>query len=232
MRSWRWREIFSIACTADERRDNERQDQPANDCPHLAWAMMPEAALARSTLICWRRLDMIGLELLALRAGAKGVGVESSVICATNGGFRLDHVWQLTPDWRALSLRVERWDANGRRTLTLDRDGDGWRVDGARRPDLDGADDPDVSVTPFCNTLVMRRVPAVTGASLTVDTAYVNGDDLTVVRSRQRYDYKAPGLFRYIDLGVAAGFEADLRVDKEGIVQHYEHLFERVDAGG
>jgi hypothetical protein len=167
-----------------------------------------------------------------LKKAPDGVRVESSVICAWNGGYRLDHAWELTPDWRALSLRIERWDANGRRMLSLDRQDAGWRVDGEHRPDLDGADDPDLSVTPFCNTLVIRRLPAVNGASLTVDTAYVNAEDLTVVRSRQRYERKGPAIIRYIDLGVAAGFEADLHVDAQGLVQHYEHLFERVDAAG
>lgn len=183
----------------------------------------------RATLMCWRRLDMIGIELLTLRTSADRVVAESSVICAWDGGFYLDHAWELTPDWRALSVRIDRRDARGRRTLVLERDGKGWRVDGEYRPDLDGAVEPDLSVTPFCNTLVIRRVPAVAGAGLTVTTAYVNGDDLTVTRSRQRYDFKAPNLFRYIDLGVAAGVAADLRVDEDGLVQSYEHVFERVE---
>ena len=182
---------------------------------------------ARPVLICWRRLDMVGLELLALHRGADGLRVDSSLICAWSGGYRLAHVWQLTPDWRAISLRIERWDATGHRTLALDRDGEGWRVDGARRPDLDGAEEPDLSDTPFCNTLAMRRTPD--NGSFTLDTAWVNGEDLTVARSRQRYEHRGPGLYRYIDLGIAAGFEADLRVDEEKIVRHYEHLFERVD---
>jgi uncharacterized protein len=186
---------------------------------------MPDAQL-----ICWRRLDMVGLELFALYREPHGLRVESSVICAWDGGYRLDHAWALTPDWRALSLRVARWDANGRRTLTLERDHETWRVDGVRRPDLDGAEEPDVSDTPFCNTLPMRRTPD--GGSLTVDTAWVNGADLTVARSRQRYEHRGPGLYRYIDLGVAAGFEADLHVDADRLVKHYEHLFERVDASG
>ena len=83
-------------------------------------------------------------------------------------------------------------------------------------------------MTPFCNTLVMRRVPAADGGSLTVDVAYVDGADLSVARSRQRYEYGAPGLFRYIDLGLSAGFEADLRVDEDLLVLSYEGLFERV----
>jgi hypothetical protein len=123
-----------------------------------------------------------------------------------------------------------RWDASERSEVRLERDGGGWRVDGASRPDLDGAEEPDLSVTPFCNTLILRRVPRVEGGSLTVDVAYVNGADLSVARSRQRYEYRAPGLYRYVDLGLSAGFEADLRVDDEGLVLSYEHLFERVTA--
>jgi uncharacterized protein len=183
-----------------------------------------------AAFICWRRTDIVGLELLELKIGAERVRAESSVICMEDGGFRLDHSWELTSDWRALALRVERWGADGRHTVTLERERDGWRVDGKSRPDLDGADEPDLSATPFCNTLVIRRIPAVSGASLTVDTAYVNARDLVVTRSRQRYEYQAPGRFRYIDLGTHAGFEADLEVDGQGIIKRYQHLFERVEA--
>jgi hypothetical protein len=82
----------------------------------------------------------------------------STVIGVADGGFRLDHTWRLTPNWRAVSLQVERWRADDRRILALERDGGRWRVNGQRRPDLDGAEEPDLSVTPFCNTLPIRRL--------------------------------------------------------------------------
>ncbi len=180
-------------------------------------------------VLYWRRIDVEGLERLELAPDADGVTVTGTVIGLGEGGFRLDHRWRLDPAWRALSVTVECRGAQGGGSLHLERDGSGWRVDGAPRPDLDGAEEPDLSVTPFCNTLVIRRMPAAPGASLALDTAYIDGPALTVVRSRQRYDRKGPRRLRYIDLGVARGFEADLEVDEEGLVLRYEHLFERLE---
>ena len=101
-------------------------------------------------------------------------------------------------------------------------------MDGAARPDLEGAEEPDLSVTPFCNTFPIRRTPERAGESLTLDTAYIDARALTVARSRQRYDRQGPGRLRFVDLGLSRGFEADLVVDEAGLVVSYEHLFERV----
>jgi uncharacterized protein len=180
-------------------------------------------------VIFWRRTDVECLERLALMVGVRGVQAVSTVIGVADEGFRLDHVWQLTPDWRAVSLHVERWGAHDRRVLALERDGSGWRVNGQRRPDLDGTDEPDLSVTPFCNTLPIRRLLGSDDASLTLDVAYVNGRDLTVTRSRQRYERQGPSRIRYIDLGPFPGFEAELHVDGRMPVVSYEHLFERLE---
>jgi uncharacterized protein len=182
------------------------------------------------TTLFWRRSDVLGLERLELTVSGDGVVARSTVVCLEEGGFRLDHRWRLTLDWSAVLLEVERWGVGGAyRRLLLERSGDGWLVDGERRPDLDGAEEPDLSVTPFCNTFPIRRTPAATRASLTLDTCYIDAAAMTVERSRQRYDRLGPNRLRYVDLGVAAGFEADLEVDDEGLVLRYEHLFEGVE---
>jgi hypothetical protein len=85
-------------------------------------------------------------------------------------------------------------------------------VDGAPRPDLDGAEEPDLSVTPFCNSFAIRRTHERAGASLTLDVAFIDGPALTVARSRQRYDRQGPGRVRYVDLGLSRGFGRDLRL--------------------
>ncbi|WP_374469980.1 putative glycolipid-binding domain-containing protein [Phenylobacterium sp.] len=182
----------------------------------------------RREILFWRRTDVPGLERLSLEVGPEGVRAEASVLCAEDGGFRIDHRWTLTPDWRALTLEVERWGAAGRQALRVERTRGGWLVDGARRPDLDGAEEPDLSITPFCNTFPIRRTPEAPGASVTLETCYVDAAVMAVARSRQRYDRLGARRLRYVDLGHSAGFEADLEVDDEGLVLRYEHLFERV----
>jgi hypothetical protein len=181
-----------------------------------------------TSIIFWRRTDIEGLERLELVVEPDGVTATSTVICLEAGGFRLDHCWRLDRGWHVLSVALERWNAQGHGSLCLERAGTGWRVDGKARPDLDGAEEPDLSVTPLCNTFPIRRLPEPAGASLTFDAAFIDGPALTVARSKQRYDRQGPGRVRYVDLGLSAGFEADLVVDDAGLVLRYEHLFERV----
>lgn len=181
-----------------------------------------------SAVLFWRRTDVEGLERLELTIGPDGVTAASTVLCLEAGGLRVDHRWQLDAGWRAQSVIVERWGMQGHASLRLERAGSGWRVDGNPRPDLDGADEPDLSVTPFCNTFPIRRTPTAAGARLALDTAFIDGEAMTVARSSQRYDRQGPRRLRYVDLGLSKGFEADLVVDEQGLVLHYEHLFERV----
>src|SRR3954451_2008826 len=135
-----------------------------------------------TSVLFWRRTDVESIERLELSAEPERVMAISTVICLDHGGFRLDHRWRLNSDWRAQSVTVERWNSQGRQTLSLERVGTGWCVDGRARPDLDRADDPDLSVTPFCNTFPFRRTPQTEGDSLTIDTVFINGPALTVAR--------------------------------------------------
>lgn len=180
-----------------------------------------------NTVVYWRRTDVEGLERLELTTSPDGVTASGTVVCLEDGGFRLDHTWSLDADWRTRRVEVSVRGPQAQGTLVLDRAGDGWLVDGARRPDLDGAQEPDLSVTPFCNTFPIRRMED--GADLTLDTAFIDGPALTVARSKQRYEPLGPGRVRYVDLGLSQGFEAELTVDDASLVVRYEHLFERVE---
>ncbi len=109
------------------------------------------------SVLFWHRIDVEGLERLELGIEPDGVRAVSTVICLEAGGFRLDHRWFLDPEWRALFVAVERWNAQHHGVLHLERAKSAWRVNGVLRPDLKGEEEPDLSVTPFYNTFPIRR---------------------------------------------------------------------------
>jgi len=186
----------------------------------------------KKQILFWKRTDVGGFERLELSVVSGRVVASSTVICLEADGFRLDHHWELDGGWRAQSVRVERWNSQGNGGLLLERQEQGWTVNGEPRPDLHAAEEPDLSVTPFCNTFPIRRTPPSPGATLQLDTAFIDGAALTVARSSQRYDRQGPGRLRYVDLGLSLGFEANLVVDEVGLVLSYEHLFERIAPDG
>src|SRR5690625_4218603 len=181
-------------------------------------------------VLFWRRTDVAGLERLVLHIAEEAVFVDSSVICVEDGGFQIDHRGRLSSNWQTLSLEVEKRVADERTRLLLERVERGWAVDGIYRPDLDAAEEPDLSVTPFCNSLPIRRLIQERRQSLTLDTCYLDAASMTVELSRQRYERLPSGRVLYVDLGVAAGFEAELQINERGLVTHYQGLFERVIA--
>jgi uncharacterized protein len=173
----------------------------------------------------WRRLDEPGLEVVHLVKTEDEIRVTSDLVYAGANAFGLRYSWSLDTRWqtRALHMALNR----GGRVLSCDIERaqpSAWLVDGRPRPDLNGCSELDLSATPFCNTLAIRNLRA-TGELV---VGFVQLPELSIVPSLQRYETMGPGQWRYIDLGVAKGFTAVLTLDSEGLVQHYEGLFEEI----
>ena len=137
----------------------------------------------------------------------------------------LTYDWLLDQDWRTRQLELRVSSPIERETMKIQRTPDGWLVDGRERRDLSSCDEIDLSATPFCNSLAMRRLQG----SGELTALYVNVPSLQLSPSRQRYEALEAYRWRYIDLGVAEGFEAELKIDQDGFVIDYEGLFEALD---
>jgi hypothetical protein len=94
-------------------------------------------------------------------------------------------------------------------------------------PDLDGAIDIDISVTPFTNTLPIRRLGLAQGHSAEIRTAYVHLPDLLIVGDPQRYTCLEP-LRRYRYESLDSDFVREIDVDANGLVVTYPGLFNRL----
>ncbi len=88
----------------------------------------------------------------------------------------------------------------------------------------------DISVTPFTNTLPIRRLSLKPVESAELSVTYIEGAELQAWAEPQRYTCLEKsdegGLYRYLSLD--GGFTADLPVDADGLVLNYQGLFKRV----
>jgi hypothetical protein len=91
---------------------------------------------------------------------------------------------------------------------------------------MDGAIDVDLPITPFTNTLPIRRLRLAAGTRAELTTIYVRTPALSVEIDQQRYICVEP-LRRYRYEAVDGTFSADLEVDADGLVIDYPGLFRR-----
>jgi hypothetical protein len=166
-----------------------------------------------------------GAELFAFRTVPGGCEARGQV-AATLDGAPLEAGYMIEADiaWRTRRVLVE---LKGGASLEIRSDGDGhWRrADNTPLPELDGCIDPDISVTPFTNTLPIRRLGLGIGDAAEIGVAYILVPELSLRAAPQRYTRLGDRLWRFESLD--SGFTADLTVDAEGFVVDYPGLFRR-----
>jgi hypothetical protein len=94
----------------------------------------------------------------------------------------------------------------------------------ARPPGYSDCVDVDLSFTPATNTLPIRRLALDIGEEAAIHVAWLVWPELTVQRVLQRYTRLAEDRYRYAQ----DEFEAELTVDRQGLVLEYEGLWRAI----
>jgi len=176
----------------------------------------------------WRALAWPGLEHLALREVADGIVGDGALVALREGEpVRLSYRVTCDRSWR--TRRVELGLPLRGRTERLDSDGAGrWRGPGGQAlGELDGCVDIDIALTPFTNTLPIRRLDLAAGDSRELRVVYFDFPEFRPAAATQRYTCLerrgGGGLYRY----QSGDFSADIAVDDEGLVETYPDLWQR-----
>jgi hypothetical protein len=156
--------------------------------------------------------------------------------------YRADYVLDTAAAWTTRRLQVTAEGDGWRRSLLLTRDVDGtWtsQADGAGQADLpmpggDAVDlydarDCDLGLSPLSNTMpiLRHRLHRQAGAA-ECTMAWVSVPDLTVHRSRQRYEHVRATPEGAVVRFSSDDFTADLLVDADGFVVDYPQLARRI----
>jgi hypothetical protein len=175
----------------------------------------------------WRAWSGDGLQHVFVRQRADAI-VADGVVLFTDERLHFAATYRIECDagWHVTGTHVRLIGVDT--SIDLISDGAGhWRdEEGALLPMLDGAIDVDISVTPFTNTLPIRRLGLSQGQTADIRAVYVELPALTVSVDPQRYTCLKPGRHRYESLN--SDFARDIDVDSDGLVVKYPGLFKRV----
>ena len=179
--------------------------------------------------VLWEQLIDKGLEHLILHHGVQ-INAEGLVV-----GMLQDIVYriqyQIICDSKWQTQRVNAKDLLSGKEFTLTRSGDEWLDEqGHVIESLSGCTDVDIRVTPFTNTLPIRRLNLEQGESKEIAVVYVNAPGLSLSKFEQRYSCLSKdengGVYKYESLN--SGFTSDLKVDVDGLVLDYPGIFKLI----
>jgi len=149
---------------------------------------------------------------VAHRAADRLTLVSYTVIADAGWRTREVHVWLTTPDEQ--------------RSLVMEFDEDVIRiwVNRQDQADLHGCIDADLEFSPCTNTLPIRRLNLSVGEAADVRAAWVRFPSLRVEPLDQTYTRTGDHTYRYR----TGDFEAELRVDQDGLVIDYPGIWRRL----
>jgi len=111
-------------------------------------------------------------------------------------------------------------------TLKSDSNGKWYDMDNQEISELDGCIDIDISITPFTNTLPIKRLGSSLEQKTKITVLYFDVRNWGFKKVEQYYTKLTDNLYKYE--GVFRDFVADLPIDNSGFVTTYPELFKRL----
>ena len=174
-----------------------------------------------------------GIEHLKLTELPHRVTASGLIIgLSDNKPYRIHYEIGCDVGWGVRRVDIQQLDLPSENAVYLVGDGMGhWATaDGEPLPTYDGCHDVDISITPFTNSIPIRRLNLEPGQSADLKVLHVTVPAMTLKTMDQRYTclerHDTGGVYRYESTG--SGFSADLTVDRDGIVIDYPGGWRRV----
>ena len=184
-----------------------------------------------SRSIMWVQVGETGLEHLHISRQKDAIIADGLVLLKEqNVPLRVHYTVRCDTNWltRQVSLHVVGL-AGARQQLTSDGAGH-WSRAGKPLAFLDGCLDVDINVTPFTNTLPIRRLALTPDQSAEINVVYLSVPELHFQPARQRYTCHelTPEGGRYKYESLTTGFTREITVDADGLVIDYPGIWRRV----
>jgi uncharacterized protein len=182
----------------------------------------------RVTNLRWHGLSGSDREHLVLTENEAGIQAESVYM---SGGGKADAfaVWYriaLNPNWHFLSVEARVVGTGSTFSLRREAGSGRWFDGNGERADLAECADVDLSITPFTNSLPIRRLGLKVGDAHEFKLAYIALPEMEAFADIQLYTRKTHNIYHFES--VDSDFNRDIEVDDRGLVVNYPGLFARI----
>lgn len=180
--------------------------------------------------IVWQALAWTATEYFELDPVQNGYVAKSFITGLTAEGqpIALTYRVELTSDWQIKKVGV--WglaDVTQRIILLHDLQGQWFDENGKHLIQLDGCQFIDISLSPFTNTIPIKRLSFQHSEKQAITVAYIDALAFSARKVTQYYSHNFANIYRYQD-GEVRNFKVDLRLDEDGLVVKYPKLFNRI----
>ena len=182
--------------------------------------------------LLWKGLEYDSMENCLVEINPESTEVTSTIVGNSEGRiYKVHYRIKTNAQWQTLLLEISSQHNDRNHLIRLEGDGKGhWTNNGHEAPELDGCIDIDIPLTPFTNTLPVRRQQLSPGESKEVLVAYC--DLLTEKISPVRQMYTCISATQYQYENIPNDFEAIIDVDEFGLIVNYPSLFVRKAVAG
>jgi hypothetical protein len=179
------------------------------------------------TNILWTGREYYSLENCLVNVGPTGADITSTIIGLYHGTiYNVTYRIKTNTNWETVSLEINSRHSNLIQTIHFEGDGKGnWTSNGKKAEQFNGCIDVDIPLTPFTNTLPIRRHSLSANQTEEIKVIYCDLLAQQINPVPQKYTCLSPTEYHYEN--VPNDFEATILVDESGLVIDYPSLFVR-----
>jgi uncharacterized protein len=182
------------------------------------------------TNILWTGREYYSLENCLVNHQENSAEISSTIIGSYEGRlYKVEYHIRTNAWWQTVLLELTSQVNNHTQMIKLEGDGKGnWTYNGKEAEQFKGCIDVDIAVTPFTNTLPIRRLQLQQGQSQQIQVIYCDLLNQVIKPVSQKYTRLSNNEYHYEN--IPNDFEATIKVDEYGLVVDYPGLFVRTAA--
>lgn len=179
------------------------------------------------TNVLWTGRAYYSLENCLVNTKEDGTEITSVIVGSyENALYRVEYQIKTNPDWETVSFEIKCQHDNKITSYNFQSDGTGnWNNNGVPVANFKGCIDIDISLSPFTNTLPIKRLRLPLRKPEQIKVLYIDLLKKNIKAVQQKYTRLSDTTYQFEN--VPNDFDAVITIDELGLVVDYPELFIR-----